>query len=116
VVQRISRDNLRALLAAGGVTVVEALPEPHYAAEHLPGAVNLPGDLTAELAVRLACDRDRTVVTYCGGPSCGRSKVAAAAFGRFGYRDVRVYEGGKTDWATAGLPFDGSRATSEAAR
>ncbi|MBO3742671.1 rhodanese-like domain-containing protein [Actinoplanes flavus] len=107
--QRISRDDLRALLDAGSVTLVEALPEPHYDAEHLPGAVNLPSDLTAELAAQLASDSAGTVVTYCSGPSCGRSKVAAAAFGRLGYRDVRVYEGGKMDWAAAGLPFEGSR-------
>jgi rhodanese-related sulfurtransferase len=115
-VQRISRDDLRALLDAGSVTLVEALPEPQYAAEHLPGAVNLPSDLTAERAAQLAPDPAGTVVIYCTGPSCGRSKVAAAAFGRLGYRDVRVYEGGKTDWAAAGLPFEGSRTAPEAAR
>jgi rhodanese-related sulfurtransferase len=114
-VQRISRDNLRALLDAGSVTLIEALPEPHYAAEHVPGAVNLPGDLTADLAARLAPDPARTVVTYCAGPSRGRSKVAAAAFTRFGYADVRVYDGGKSDWADAGLPFEGTRAAPRAA-
>ncbi|MDY7090360.1 MAG: rhodanese-like domain-containing protein [Actinomycetota bacterium] len=107
--QRISRDDLRTLIDAGRVTLVEALPAPQYAAEHLPGAVNLPGDLTAELAAQLTPDPAGTVVTYCAGPSCGRSKVAAAAFGRLGYHDVRVYEGGKTDWAAAGLTFEGSR-------
>jgi rhodanese-related sulfurtransferase len=114
--QHISRDDLRTLLDAGGVVLVEALPEPHYAADHLPGAVNLPGELTAELAAQLAPDPAQTVVTYCSGPSCGRSKVAAAAFGRLGYRDVRVYEGGKTDWAAARLPFEGSRTLPQAAR
>jgi rhodanese-related sulfurtransferase len=109
VVQRISRDNLRALLDTRSLALVEALPEPQYTAEHLPGAVNLPGDLTAELAAQLTSDRAGTVVTYCAGPSCGRSKVAAATFGRLGYRDVRVYEGGKTDWAAAGLPFERGR-------
>jgi 3-mercaptopyruvate sulfurtransferase SseA len=40
---------------------------------------------------------------------------AAAAFTRLGYPDVRVYDGGKADWADAGLPFDGTRATPRAA-
>jgi rhodanese-related sulfurtransferase len=114
VVHRISRDDLRALLDAGRVTLIEALPEPQYAAEHLPGAVNLPGDLTADLAARLAPNPAGTVVTYCSGPACGRSKVAAAAFIRLGYRDVRVYDGGKTDWAAAGLAFAGARTTTTA--
>ena len=114
--QRISRDDLCVLLDAGSVTGVEALPAPHYAADHLPGAVNLPGNLTAELAAQLAPDPAQTGVTYCLGPSCARSKVADAAFGRLGYRDVRVYEGGKADWAAAGLPFEGGRTAPEAAR
>jgi rhodanese-related sulfurtransferase len=111
----ISRDEVLTLQADGDFVLVEALPEPHYDAEHIPGAVNLPGELTAGLAVRLVPDRDRTVVTYCSGPFCGRSKAAAAAFIRLGYTDVRVYTGGKTDWAEAGLPFDGTRAAQKTA-
>ncbi|GGN46161.1 rhodanese-related sulfurtransferase [Actinoplanes campanulatus] len=112
--RRIVRDQLRALLDAGTVILVEALPQPHYDAEHTPGAVNVPAELTAEQAAALAPDRDATVVTYCSGPSCGRSKVTAAAFTRLGYTDVRVYEGGKADWTQAGLPFEGSRAAAGA--
>ncbi len=104
---RISRDDLRVLLDAGA-TLVEALPEAHYAAGHLPGAVNLPGEFTAGLAARLAPDRGRTVVTFCFGPSCTRSQIAAAASARLGYLDVSVYDGGKADRTQAGLPFDGA--------
>jgi rhodanese-related sulfurtransferase len=103
-VQRISRDRLREPLDAGAVTLVEALREAHFEADHLPGAVNLPGELSADLAAPLAPDRSRPVVTSCSGPACARSKVAAAAFERLGYTDVRVYDGGKADWAQAGLP------------
>ena len=39
--RQINRDDLRALLAAGTVTLVEALPAPHFDAEHLPGAVRV---------------------------------------------------------------------------
>jgi rhodanese-related sulfurtransferase len=108
---RISRDELQARLAAGDVTLVEALPAAHFLAEHLPGAVNLPGELTADLAAQLAPDRDRTLVVYCSGPACGRSAVAAAAFERLDYSDVRIYPGGKSDWFTAGLPLQGARAS-----
>jgi rhodanese-related sulfurtransferase len=107
----VGRDELRTLLDAGrDVLLVEALSTAAYEAEHLPGAVNVPGDLTAELAARLAPDRAAPIVVYCCGPGCGRSKVTAAAFTRLGYLDVRVYPGGKVDWADAGLPFEGTRA------
>jgi rhodanese-related sulfurtransferase len=106
---QISRDELRRLLDAGAVVLVEALPAPHFEAEHIPGAVNVPA-VTAEAAAAVAPNTSATVVTYCSGPSCGRSKAAAAAFLRLGYSDVRVYVGGKADWADAGLPFEGARA------
>jgi rhodanese-related sulfurtransferase len=114
-VQHISPEDLQALIDADAVTLIEALPEPRYDAEHLSGAVNLPGELTADLAQVLAPERSRTVVAYCSGPSCGRSKVAAAAFTRLGYSDVRVYPDGKADWVDAGLPIEGARAIPKAA-
>jgi rhodanese-related sulfurtransferase len=107
---RITRDELRTLLDAAQVTLVEALPAAAYTAEHIPGAVNVSGELTADLAARVAPDRAGTVAVYCSGPSCGRSKAIAAAFERLGYTDVRVYPGGKLDWYDAGLPLDGTRA------
>jgi rhodanese-related sulfurtransferase len=103
----IGRDELRTLLDTGQVTLIEALSPGHYDAGHLPGSRNVPGDLSPDLAA----DRSATVVVYCSGPGCGRSRVTAAAFVRLGYTDVRVYAGGKSDWAAAGLPFESSRTT-----
>ncbi|WP_326642507.1 rhodanese-like domain-containing protein [Nonomuraea fuscirosea] len=109
--ERITREDLLALLESGGVQLVEALPADAFAAEHLPGARNVPDQVSAELAERVAPDRAAPVVVYCSGPYCNRSKIAAAAFVRLGYADVRVYAGGKEDWAQAGLAFEGSRAS-----
>jgi rhodanese-related sulfurtransferase len=105
----IGHDELRVLLDAGPVTLIEALSAANYDAGHLPGARNAPGNLTLDLAARLAPDLSATVVVYCSGPGCGRSRVTAAAFARLGYTDVRVYPGGKSDWAAAGLPLESSR-------
>jgi rhodanese-related sulfurtransferase len=107
----VDRDALRALLDTGRTTLIEALPADQFRAEHLPGARNIPDELTADLAAQLAPDRDGTVVVYCSGPGCQRSRITAAAFTRLGYTDVRVYPGGKSDWAAAGLPFHGTRTT-----
>jgi rhodanese-related sulfurtransferase len=103
----ISRNQLRALLDTGHLALIEALPAASYPAEHLPGARTLPGDLTCDLTAQLTPGR-ATVVVYCSGPGCGRSRVTAASFARPGYTDVRVYPGGKSDWADAGLPFEGA--------
>jgi rhodanese-related sulfurtransferase len=104
---RITRPDLQALLDSGSVTLVEALPMSAYDAEHIPGAVNARGGLTADVAATLAPDRSGIVVVDCSG--CGRSKVTDAAFERLGYTDVRVYSGGRADWADAGLSLVGTR-------
>jgi len=104
--ETIGREELRRLLEQDAVTLVEALPAVQYEAGHLPQALNLPGTaLTPQDAARLVPDRARTVVTYCSGPGCSRSRVVAGAFVRLGYDDVRVYSGGKADWLEAGLPL-----------
>ena len=112
----VTRDELVALLAEGSATLVEALSAEAFAAEHLPEAVNVPGELTPDLAASLAPDPTRTVVVYCSGVTCTRSKVTAAAFTRLGYRDVRVYPGGKADWWQAGLPLVGDRHEAQVAQ
>ncbi|KQR17279.1 rhodanese-like domain-containing protein [Cellulomonas sp. Leaf334] len=108
----ISREDLLRAMSADTITLLEALPAAHYAAEHLPGALNVPGDLTVEDAARIAPNPHHTVVVYCSGPSCRRSTVTAAALTRFGYTDVRIYVGGKADWFAAGLPMERAAAAS----
>lgn len=103
----ISRDELHRLLQDGAdVAVVDALPEGHYAQEHLPGAVNLvEADVDARAATVLP-DRDRTVVTYCSNEACGNSLAVARRLEALGYTDVRTYPGGIQDWVAAGLPTE----------
>jgi rhodanese-related sulfurtransferase len=60
---QITYPQLRDLLD-GGAQLVEVLPEPEYAEEHLPGAINIPlkaldADSTAQL------DKTKAVVVYC---------------------------------------------------
>lgn len=101
----ITRDELVALLRDGAIVLVEALSELHYNSGHIETAVNLPQQPTAETAASIAPDLHTTLVTYCSGPACTRSKAAAIAFEKLGYTDVRVYTGGKVDWYDAGLPL-----------
>jgi rhodanese-related sulfurtransferase len=56
----ITREELVRVISEGTVTVLEAMPAAHYAAEHLPGAINVLGELTPADAARVAPDRGRT--------------------------------------------------------
>ena len=102
----ISRDELKAAIGAGTVTVVDALGGDYYAKQHLPGAVALaPGDVGA-LASAVLPDKGAAIVTYCSGPSCPNSGQVANRLTALGYADVRKYAEGIEDWTGAGLPTE----------
>jgi rhodanese-related sulfurtransferase len=61
--REIDRDGVRRL-AAQGAQLVEVLSASEYAADHLPGAVNLPLRELEERATAVL-DRHRAVVVYC---------------------------------------------------
>ena len=104
----ISRDDLKAGIDAGTVTVVDALGGDYYAKQHLPGAVALaPGQVDA-LASSVLPDHDVAIVTYCTGPSCPNSGQVADRLTALGYANVRKYREGIDDWALAGLPTESS--------
>ena len=107
----IDRDELARLLAGDEpVVLVDALAPLSFAAAHLPGAVNMPPARVDDLADRRIPERSTPVVVYCAGPDCDSSLDVARRLLELGYLDVRHYAGGKSDWAAAGLPFEGARA------
>ena len=102
----ISREELKAGIDAGTVTVVDALGGDYYAKQHLPGAVALaPGQVDA-MASSVLSDRDAAIVTYCTGPSCPNSGQVADRLTALGYANVRKYREGIEDWTAAGLPTE----------
>jgi rhodanese-related sulfurtransferase len=106
----IDRNEIKALLDAGAaMTLVEALPEKYWKHSHLPGALNIPHDRTAELAPSLLPDKDALIVVYCANEACKNSTIAAEELAALGYRNVREYVGGKQDWVEAGLPVEKGR-------
>lgn len=99
----ISRLELETKIRSGApVTLVEVLPEPHFAAGHLPGAINLPLSALPTRARSLLPDPEAEVVVYCAGPTCQNSHVAQLALTGLGYRQVRSFRGGKAEWIAAG--------------
>ncbi|MGH3682573.1 MAG: rhodanese-like domain-containing protein [Natronosporangium sp.] len=112
----ITRDELRAEIDAGTVTVVDALGGEYYAAQHLPGAVPLVEADVAAQAGRLLPDRAAPIVTYCTNPACPNSEQVAQRLVALGYANVRKYREGIEDWVAAGLPTErGAMVVSESA-
>ncbi len=102
----ITRDELKAAIDGGAVTVVDALAGEYYAKQHLPGAVPLaPGEVDAH-AADLLPDHEAPIVTYCSNPACPNSGQVADRLTALGYANVRKYREGIEDWVAAGLPTE----------
>ena len=102
----ITRDELKAAIDAGEVTVVETLRTEHFEQGHLPGAVHIHFEEVADKAPALLPDKDAPIVTYCSNTACRNSEAAANQLAAMGYTNVRKYAEGKQDWTEAGLPLE----------
>jgi rhodanese-related sulfurtransferase len=104
----ITRDELRAAIDAGAVTVVDALGGDYYAKAHLPTAIPLVEAEVDAKAAALLPDREAAIVTYCSNPACPNSGRVADRLTALGYTNVRKYRDGIEDWTGAGLPVESS--------
>jgi rhodanese-related sulfurtransferase len=102
----ITRDELKAEIEAGAVTVLDALGGEYYAQQHLPGAVALVEADVDRLAPQLLPDKGAAIVTYCSNPACPNSQRVAGRLAALGYTNVRKYSDGIEDWVAAGLPVE----------
>ena len=99
----LSREELKARVDQGLVTVIDVRPEEEFAAGHLPGAINIPPD---ELEQRLQMlNTENEVVAYCRGPHCVYSFDAVAKLRENGVKASRLEEG-FPEWKGAGYPVE----------
>ena len=75
-----------------------------YAGGHLPNAVHIPLSQLDSRAGELAKLTSRPVVAYC--ESGRRSRSAAAALARAGFKDIYSLHGGIFSWKKDGLPVE----------
>ena len=78
-----------------------------YAHSHLPGAISLPPEWVEERGPRRIPDLNTEVVVYCTSSTCDSSVETGKRLLALGYRNVRHYVEGKSDWVEAGLPLEG---------
>lgn len=92
--------------------LVDVLPAAAHAELRIPGSANAcvyEVGFLAQMA-ELAPDPVRAVVVYGSGPGSLDARDAADRLLRAGYRDVRVFAGGRRAWVDAGRPVEGSAA------
>jgi len=72
--QTITRDQIKAKLDNNEpMTIIEALPQQYYDAEHLPGALNIPHDEIKTKAPEVLPDKSALIVVYCASTDCQNS-------------------------------------------
>ena len=108
----ISTEDLRALLAANSVTLLDTRPHLEWAISHIPGAMNVapkPGmpmsqytSDAAEIGRLVGNDKSRALVLYCNGPHCGKSKRVSGELLAAGFTNVRRYQLGAPVWRALG--------------
>jgi rhodanese-related sulfurtransferase len=108
---RIDRESLREKIDNGDeLVLVDALSPMSFAASHLPGAVNITPEWVDGRARQHIPGLETEIVVYCQNVDCESSVLVANRLLELGYRNVRHYTEGKSDWVEAGLPLEGGRA------
>lgn len=85
--------------------VIDARSPGEYKDVHIPGAINVPVNRFEKYAKLLPQDQTKTLIFYCNGVKCGKSKRAAVKAIALGYQNVLVYAEGMPVWEEKGLPI-----------
>ena len=74
------------------VVLVEALPETYYQQKHLPGAINLPHDVSDEVISKVLPAKQAEIIVYCASGPCPNSGILAQRLVHLGYQNVSDFQ------------------------
>jgi rhodanese-related sulfurtransferase len=118
----VTTAELLQILADQSAYVFDARPHLEYAISHIPGALNVAPKPGVEMSQyvsdvaeieRVVQDKTATIILYCNGPFCGKSKRLSEELLDAGFTNVRRYQLGVPTWrALVGvtqIELDGAR-------
>jgi rhodanese-related sulfurtransferase len=97
-------EEIKPLLAAGKLVLVDARTSSDYAAGHIPGAESLPfADMEQAIgAFQARHPKSQMIAVYCASTTCRVSSAEAAIIAqRYGYTDVHEMPGGFAEYRLA---------------
>ncbi|OEU68226.1 MAG: rhodanese [Desulfovibrio sp. S3730MH75] len=93
---------------SGEVVIIDARSDSDFAMGHVPGAMNVPSwAIGAELDGLIASvPKDKMIIVYCDGLSCGKSKIVARKLAEKGFSKLAVYPDGLDGWLSLGKDLE----------
>ncbi len=106
-IQQIKPDELKKLIESNdpNILVVDVQPKGAYDLGHIKGAVNFPW--ASEIRSPASLPRNKTLILYC---DCAHEEdstdVAEQLMKKFRYTNIKLLEGGWSNWLKLGYPTD----------
>ncbi|MFH1913773.1 MAG: YceI family protein [Pseudomonadota bacterium] len=109
-VERLEAAEVARFVEQGEGVLIDTLPPEHFAARHIPGAINacVYEMVFCETVAAMVPSMGMPVVLYGAGPASRDCLAAAEKLARQGYTDVAVFHGGLEEWRAEGLPLAGT--------
>jgi rhodanese-related sulfurtransferase len=87
---------------------LDARLKEDYKAGHIPKALNLPLEEFEQYypETEPLLSRRENIITYCDGTECEASLFLARILKEKGFKNLKIFFGGWTEWNKAGLPVE----------
>ena len=101
----VPTEELKKLIDSGkdAPLVIDARNPEEYDEVHIKNAVNIPVPKLEKDPTLLPADKKQSIVFYCNGIKCGKSKKAAQFAASLGYSNLMVYAEGMPVWEEKGM-------------
>jgi len=103
-IQQVSVNELRDLIEAGGLQVIDVRRPAEYQSGHVPGAHHTPLSLIEKQLSSLTLAKEKETAVICAGGY--RSSAAASLMQKHGFTNLINVTGGTNAWVNAGLPVE----------
>ncbi len=104
-IPRITPEELKMMIEnKANIVVVDNQPEAVYKEQHIKGAINFPWKMEIESSGNLP--KDKLLILYCGCAHEEDSAHVANQLMKFGYKNIKLLEGGWLKWVELGYPIE----------
>lgn len=107
VLEMISLERAKALLATDSALFIDSRHEFNYDMGHIPRSINIAlSDFDLHCMRLEGIPKTKLLVVYCDGVQCNSSLELATKLMEIGYTNVRVFFDGWQEWKGNGLPIE----------